>query len=1292
MENAAMSPPSRLTLIFGRARAVLGLLGALALSACGDDGDATRCGGEGSLGPGTGAGTIAGFAVAPDGALVTITNLVIFTNLGPIISTKVIRHGPLGFVRELGGVHASAPVVDAEGRVWFFTDTLRSYTAAGVERPPIPATGFVAVAHDGTLITGGPAVGSSLQSPEIVRWTIDGEVVARATVVAEGAIIRDVAIGGDGTVYAVEGPPPPGGTGFRVHALTPGLATKWTYDLDGESAGVDVAVTPEPGIVVGLRGRIVSLDAAGALRWRLEAALDFSTIAVAPDGAVYTRGAALSPTGALRWTHGAPITVAADGTLYSLVPDGVATIDPATGEVVKTLSKARYTQHWEVPPVLAGPRLSGADRCVYTGGTASLDGIFVDTLLLEAPKATGAGIAAPWGNADGDAGKTSAAPLAPSTPRLVADVFGFWVRDDGDDRVTIEIADVIDDARAPAGPAYRVWRTEPYGAGEVVQVGGAALSDGRLTLTRVAGDGPGSVSTLAAALWTELTLVDPLTGATATFQRAYRVAPPSRPSPTIDNAYLSDTMTDVYQTLGGERAVHAFVDHADGAFWLVQSIPTSSDVIEVHRLDPRRESAETARVTVPRGTVAPEIFAGHVDEAGRLVLVTAGEAVVVIPKDPSQPATIESGDDHWWQMPARAIGDADAWIDTRAIDAAGRVTFAGAFRGVLDLGGGVRLEQLTTEPEPDIFVARLAADGTALWARAFPGANVDRAHALGFVGLHDLALFDDGGFAAASDDDHGLVRFDPAGRPVARASLGARALRGLAAEPSGLLVATGVDPTPSASAGLVAVFDRCAREVTWGVPPCEVCIGPPRPRDLLGTDLVRAPDGRIMVAAETRETRFAAAAFVSPIVPDGDVVPAPPCPPLVAPPQTLTVTLEGDGAGRVVSDPPGIDCPGACEVSFEGLTRVTLTATAAADAWHAGWAGCAPAPAIDGPAASCRWDARRAGTAAARFERPARRGLTTTLPDRVGATSVHARRDGAILLGVTTDTTLELVPGTTLTWSDPGAWVALEPDASVRWARVIDANAPPSWDAVRFRADDGIVALAHNRISILRWSSAGEPLASWPIDQFYPGDRNRQTRDLATSEDGASLVLAHDTIDTVLWRYDATGDATPLTLPITEPLRVFALAGGDLIIAFRYASAFDFDGHAVPLRGPSPATALARLDATGAVRWVEPLAHAPRVLAASPGGILASYEHPWIVEAFGLDGASRWQLARDAVTLTLALGNDGSATLDGPVTRIDRTGARLWSTGLDGAFDVDTQGRTFVLHPGWPIAMTVLGP
>ncbi|MCC6622552.1 MAG: hypothetical protein IT385_14905 [Deltaproteobacteria bacterium] len=1282
MSHPSPSPRRRLALAF---------LSVLALGACGDDGDASLCSDEGSIGPGTGAGTIAGFAVAPDGALVTITNLVIFTNLGPIISAKVIRHGPLGFVHELGGVHASAPVVDAQGRVWLFADALRSYTAAGVERPPIPATGFVAIAHDGTLITGGPAVGTTLQSPELVRWTIDGEVIARATVVAEGHMIRDVAIGGDGTVYAVEGPPPPGGAGFRVHALTPGFDTKWTYDLDGESADVDVAVTPEPGIVVGLRDRIVSLDAVGALRWRLDDALDFSAIAVAPDGAVYTRGAALSPTGALIWTHGAPITVAADGTLYSLVEDGLATIDPATGAIVKTLSNARYTAAWEVPPVLAG---SGATGCVYTGGTSSLDGIFVDTLMLEAPKATRAGVAAPWGIAGGGAGRTSAAPLAPSTPRAVADVFGFWVRDDGDDRVTLEIAATIDDARAPAGPAYRVWRNEPYGAGEVVQVGGAALADGRLTLTREAGIGAGSVTDLAAAPWTELTLVDPLTGTTATFQRAYRVARPARPSPIIDNAYRSDSMTDVTQTLGGQRSVHAFVDPADGAFWLVQSIPTSADVIEVHRLDSRAETAETARVTVPRGAVAPDVFAGHVDEAGRLVLVTAGEAVVVIPKDPSQPATIESGDDHWWRLPSRAIGEADAWIDTRAIDAAGRVTFAGAFRGALALGGGVRLEQLATEPEPDVFVARLDADGKALWARAFPGANVERAHAFGFVGLRDLVLFDDGGFAAASDatDDHGLVRFDPEGRPVARASLGARSLRGLAAEPSGLLVATGVDPTPSASAGLVAVYDRCARELTWGVPPCEACVGPPHPRDLVGTDLVRAPDGRIMVAAETRETRFAAAAFVAPIVPDGDLVPEAPCPPLVAPSQTLTVTLEGDGSGRVVSDPPGIDCPGACEASFDGLTRVTLTATAAADAWHAGWMGCAPAPAVDEPAASCRWDARRAGTATARFERPARRVLTTTLPDRVSATSVRARGDGAILLSVMTDTTLELVPGTTLAWSDPGAWVALEPDASVRWARVIDAGAPPSWDTVRLAADDGIVALAHNRVSILRWSSAGEALVSWPIDQFHPGDRNRDARDLATTDDGATLVIAHDTIDTVLWRYDADGAATPLTLPITQPLRVFALPDGDVIVAFRYAAAFDFGGHAVPHPGPSPATALARLGSTGAVRWVEPLPHAPRELAVSPGGILVAYEHPWVVEAFELDGSSRWQLERDAPTLTLALGDDGAATLDGPLTRFDRTGARVWSTGLGGAFAVDAQGRAFVLAAGQPISMTMLGP
>lgn len=56
-------------------------------------------------------------------------------------------------------------------------------------------------------------------------------------------------------------------------------------------------------------------------------------------------------------------------------------------------------------------------------------------------------------------------------------------------------------------------------------------------------------------------------------------------------------------------------------------------------------------------------------------------------------------------------------------------------------------------------------------------------------------------------------------------------------------------------------------------------------------------------------------------------------------PGTVEVVLDGTGAGRVVSEPEGIDCPGACSAEFAGGTEVTLTATKDDGSAFAGFAG-----------------------------------------------------------------------------------------------------------------------------------------------------------------------------------------------------------------------------------------------------------------------------------------------------------------------------------------------------------------
>ncbi len=57
------------------------------------------------------------------------------------------------------------------------------------------------------------------------------------------------------------------------------------------------------------------------------------------------------------------------------------------------------------------------------------------------------------------------------------------------------------------------------------------------------------------------------------------------------------------------------------------------------------------------------------------------------------------------------------------------------------------------------------------------------------------------------------------------------------------------------------------------------------------------------------------------------------------PPQTLTVSLSGAGAGTVTSEPAGLSCPGLCATGFGEGSVVTLIASAAPGSKFAGWSG-----------------------------------------------------------------------------------------------------------------------------------------------------------------------------------------------------------------------------------------------------------------------------------------------------------------------------------------------------------------
>jgi hypothetical protein len=62
---------------------------------------------------------------------------------------------------------------------------------------------------------------------------------------------------------------------------------------------------------------------------------------------------------------------------------------------------------------------------------------------------------------------------------------------------------------------------------------------------------------------------------------------------------------------------------------------------------------------------------------------------------------------------------------------------------------------------------------------------------------------------------------------------------------------------------------------------------------------------------------------------------------LLPPPGTFTVTIlkGGDGTGKVVSTPTGIDCGATCSANFLNNITVTLTATADGGSTFTGWSG-----------------------------------------------------------------------------------------------------------------------------------------------------------------------------------------------------------------------------------------------------------------------------------------------------------------------------------------------------------------
>jgi Subtilase family/Divergent InlB B-repeat domain len=95
---------------------------------------------------------------------------------------------------------------------------------------------------------------------------------------------------------------------------------------------------------------------------------------------------------------------------------------------------------------------------------------------------------------------------------------------------------------------------------------------------------------------------------------------------------------------------------------------------------------------------------------------------------------------------------------------------------------------------------------------------------------------------------------------------------------------------------------------------------------------------------------------------------------LIPPSRTVTVSLQGPGAGGVTSSPAGIDCGAACSALFEQGEVVTLSASAAAGSDFLGWSGSGCSG--SGP---CSFVVDEARSVAAYFVPTGATGLTVSL-------------------------------------------------------------------------------------------------------------------------------------------------------------------------------------------------------------------------------------------------------------------------------------------------------------------------
>jgi hypothetical protein len=168
----------------------------------------------------------------------------------------------------------------------------------------------------------------------------------------------------------------------------------------------------------------------------------------------------------------------------------------------------------------------------------------------------------------------------------------------------------------------------------------------------------------------------------------------------------------------------------------------------------------------------------------------------------------------------------------------------------------------------------------------------------------------------------------------------------------------------------------------------------------------------------------------------------------VTPSYRLTVTKRGTGTGVVTSTPAGIDCGSSCTATFTAGTQVTLSVTAAAGSFFAGWSG-----ACTGTSPTCTTTMSRARNVAARFtpipsyrltltKRGTGAGVISSSPSGIdcGPTCVSTFSSGTVVTLTASASPASVFAG----WSGACAGTAPTCTITMSQARTVSARFNPS--------------------------------------------------------------------------------------------------------------------------------------------------------------------------------------------------------------------------------------------------------